>query len=617
MQRSLGGEFPNLERALLEPEDADHPFLHPRISIHRDTIVVPMRDGTKLATETYHPPGGRLPTVLIRTPYGRGELSAACMSLARRGYAVLIQDVRGTGDSEPDDWEYFLHEPNDSYDFVEWVTHQPWWDGHIFGCGSSYRASTQWCMAAHPKMTSVVPEFGGLGVVFRSAKLHMFLNAYSKTVGKGAGKVSVPFTEMERLMLQETLEGGWCDPSKAAAPTAELCRLAPVLEGTRGVPFRVLFWQLFAAADVTERAALLRAAQGADEITYVSMESLLSGIGNKIAFGAHSIPAVSVRGLVRSIQAPALIVTGWYDWNLNGALATWSALTAHGHEQVVSRSALIITPSAHNTEGYREGAVLSPELARNFCTGNIVELLALWFDRFRSAQQTDWPRVAYYLLGANEWRSADAWPPPESDELRLYLVKDGLAPAPSEAADGADQFTFDPDDPTPTVGGSIVSAVYPPGSVDISGVLERPDVLTFATPPLENDLDIVGPVRAVLHVSSDARDTDFSVRISDVFPDGRSIQLQTGFLRMRHRAAGPEILWMEPGDIYEIEIDMWAIANRFKSGHRLQIDVSSADFPRYDRNPNTGPDGGPARKALQSIYRNVEHQSHVVLRVLR
>jgi putative CocE/NonD family hydrolase len=175
---------------------------------------------------------------------------------------------------------------------------------------------------------------------------------------------------------------------------------------------------------------------------------------------------------------------------------------------------------------------------------------------------------------------------------------------------------YDPNDPTPTVGGSIVSSVYPPGSVDVSEAQRRSDVIAYTTAPLERDLDVVGPLRLILYASSTAVDTDFIGRLSDVFPDGRAIQLQNGALRARYRnVTEPELL--EPARVYRLEIDMWATANRFKAGHRVRLDVSSADFPRFDRNSNRGGEPGPAIAAEQTLYHDQEHPSHLVLSVIR
>lgn len=199
--------------------------------------------------------------------------------------------------------------------------------------------------------------------------------------------------------------------------------------------------------------------------------------------------------------------------------------------------------------------------------------------------------------------------------MAFYLRSGGslatLAPREYSEPDG---YTYDPNDPTPTAGGSIVSYLYPPGSIDVSEVQRRPDVLVYTTAPLEEDLDVVGSLRMILYASSSAVDTDFAVRLSDVFPGGRAVQLQSSILRTRYRNHEPGLI--EPGRVYRFEIDMWATANRFKAGHRLRVDISSADFPRFDRNSNLGGGPGSTVRAVQTIFHDPQHPSCLLVAVL-
>jgi hypothetical protein len=311
------------------------------------------------------------------------------------------------------------------------------------------------------------------------------------------------------------------------------------------------------------------------------------------------------------------MITGWYDWFLDDALATWQSLQRDAPEFIRSRSRLLIAPSAHLMPGYHEGRETHLELERVYRTQHIVDLLLHWYAAVREDTIESWPVVTYYLMGANEWRSASAWPPPEAQTYTLYLSPDGtLTPERPHGPSSPDRYTYDPDDPTPTVGGSIISFVYPTGSVDISEVQQRPDVLAYTTAAFEHDLDVVGPLRLILHASSSAIDTDFAARLSDVFPDGRAIQLQNGMLRTRYRNLEDEPALLEPGRIYRFEIDLWATANRFKAGHRLRLDISSADFPRFERNSNRGGEPGSPVPAVQTIYHDSERPTRLLLSVM-
>ena len=278
---------------------------------------------------------------------------------------------------------------------------------------------------------------------------------------------------------------------------------------------------------------------------------------------------------------------------------------------------MLIAPSAHNMPGYHEGRDGHPELDRVYRSAEILGVLTSWYTAVREDALESWPTVIYYLMGANEWRAADSWPIRNAEPALFYLAADGtLTMQEPQTAAAPDSYTYDPEDPTPTKGGSIVSYVYPPGSVDVSDVQQRPDVLTYTSEPLPQDLDVVGPLAMVLYASSSAVDTDFVARLTDVFPDGRAIQLQAGALRTRYRDPAVEPSFLEPGRVYRLEIDMWATANRFAAGHRLRVDISSADFPRFDRNTNRGGEPGPPTPARQMIYHDAEYPSCLQVRVL-
>jgi predicted acyl esterase len=589
---------------------------YPRDVIRLETDRVAMRDGVQLATDLYLPPVTPAPAIAVRTPYGRGSLRELCIDLASVGYLVIAQDCRGTGDSEPGHWDFYVYEREDSLDFVTWATGQPWYGGFLGSMGGSYVGGTQWCMATHPGMTAVAPEVAGLGIAANTGvRFHMFANAYARTVGNGDDKVPADMWEMEHQMQAETLATGYFNDPLTAAFPAVLAARYPELRSLEPGPGRRWLWDRYCAAGSDERAAMIRFALGVDAITIVDIGRLASVFPHDVHIDAHLLPTASVRQLCESVTAPALMITGWYDWCLDDALRTWESLAAHGRETVRAGSRLLITPAAHDQPGYHEGQDTHRELNRIY--RDDPALLVHWYDAVRGGLVNEIPAVTYYLMGANEWCAAGSWPPPQARARELYLGPAGTltwdtAPEQSEP----DRYTYDPDDPTPTLGGSIVSGVYPPGSIDVSGLQARPDVLTFTTAPLASDLDVVGPLKLILHVSSSAVDTDFVARLSDVFPDGRALQIQTGIVRTRYRDVTAEPALLEPGRIYRLVIDMSATANRFAAGHRLRVDVSSADFPKLERNANTG--GEPVRpaRALQAVFHGPAHPSHLQVSVL-
>jgi hypothetical protein len=576
-----------------------------------------MRDGVRLATDIYRPGTGVLPTIVMRTPYGRRTNPEAIGIFASRGYAVVAQDCRGTGGSEPDEWDCYVYEREDSYDLIEWIVQQAWYDGFICGYGSSYLAGTQWCMANHPAMTAIVPEVGGLGLRSHLARYHTFVNAYSRSVGKGVDKSEINYAELEKELLSETLNSGYYEqPISETVPSGAIARF-PSVAGLELEEARRALWVAYCDLSPADRANFIKEILDTDNITLGNLEDLVSVFGPMISVDSHMYAHGSSKELVEAIHAAPLIIAGWYDWYLDDLIATWEAIQRFGKSHTRASARLIIAPSSHNVAGYHEGENEYPELKRSFRGLDIIDVLASWYDTSRKQKFGEWPKVIYYLMGANEWCISSSWPPAEVRTIDFYLAEDGkLSTDPPTNSVGCDEYYFDPTNPTPTVGGSLLSFVYRPGSADLSAVQRRCDVLTYSTNPLSSELDVVGPMKAIIYVRTDVLDTDFFVRLSDVFPDGRAIQLQSGMVRTRFRTdSRPRKL--NPNEIYRLEVDLWATANRFREGHAIRIDISSADFPRVDRNPNTGARGLPPLKATQRIYRTRDKPSHVTLPIFR
>jgi uncharacterized protein len=607
LARILTRESPDLEsHARFDPADIRH-----------ETVWVSMRDGVRLATDIFLPPATPASAIAVRTPYGRNNVGIAgpARALAERGYVVVCQDCRGTGDSEPDVWQYCLYEAEDGIDFVDWILEQHWSDGFVFSFGGSYVAMTQWCMSAHPRMSAIAPEVGGLRTTRSTARLYMFVNGYSRVTGKGAKRLQVSHTEVERIIEAETMAGGYFNEPLSRPLPQSVLETYPDLRMLSGRETKQWLWARYCDLSTPDRVQLLQQLLNVSEFSYADYWSLPTVFDCLTLYGVHTIPARSAAELCQQFCAPALVIAGWYDWNLADVLSSWVALRREARTDVASRSRLLITPAAHHKPGYLEGQRDHPELRHNHRSN--VDLLLSWYEAVRDRMTDDWPTVIYYLMGANEWRVADDWPVPEARTRALYLGSGGALSfdAPRQFSEPA-RYTYDPTDPTPTVGGSVLSYLYPAGSVDVSKVQQRCDVLTYTTDVLEHPFDVVGPLLLILYVSSSAADTDFVGRVSDVFPDGRALQLQSGILRARYRNPSGNAELLEPGRIYRLEIDLWATANRFMAGHRLRVDIASADFPRFDRNSNRGGEPGDPVPAHQTLYHDRDHPSHLLLSVI-
>jgi predicted acyl esterase len=590
---------------------------HPAESIRIRSLKITMRDGVHIAADLYLPPEDAAPAVIMLSPYGKAldGFVGMFLSFARRGYVVVSADCRGTGESEPDHWDYYMYEAEDGFDLVQWVTQQSWYDGFIGSCGGSYIGQTQWCMATHPAMSAIAPQVSGLGLAVNTARLYMFLNAYSYVMRKGQDRISI--FDMEKHFEAETMANGFFNEAIEGALPPSIVEAFPELANLSPARAKSWLWTHYASLPSAGRAALVKRALNVEHITSHDVEGLASIFGHRISHDAHTLPYVDKDQLCHTVAAPPLMITGWYDWGLNDALATWTGIQRSGKSDVAERARLIIGPQSHHATGYREGVEKSPSLLRLPTTPNYAGLLMRWYSSIARDDVDTWPRVVYYLMGAGEWRAANEWPPTDADRLALFLRTNGRLTRESPDDDPPpDRFVYDPLEPTPTIGGSIVSFLLPAGSVDVTEAQRRDDVLVYTSDPLEQDLDVVGPIAAMLYVSSSAVDTDFVVRLSDVFPDGRAIQIQSGILRTRYREIDQNPSLLKPGAVYRLEIDVWATANRFAAGHCIRIDISSADFPHYDRNSNRGGDAGEPTPALQMIYVDRERSSRIILPIL-
>jgi putative CocE/NonD family hydrolase len=333
---------------------------------------------------------------------------------------------------------------------------------------------------------------------------------------------------------------------------------------------------------------------------------------------------ISTQAHIDRIRVPVFSVGGWYDNFVESDLAAFSAL-----RRISGLHRILIGPWAHNMSLKFAGVDFGPESA--------VPLRSLqleWFDQWlkgKDAPLMSRPPVRIFVMGANRWREEREWPPAGVKPVPLYLDSggkanslegDGTLKAKPVAAGPPDRFVFDPRTPVPTLGGAICcdARMSPGGPLDQRPVERRPDVLVYTTPPLTSDLEVIGPVGVALYVSTSARDTDFTAKLVDVFPDARARILTDGILRLRYRNSLEKPVLAKPGQVYLIRIDAGVTSNVFRKAHRIRLEVSSSNFPRFDRNPNTGraiADERVLQKAFQTVYHDPAHPSHLLLPVLR
>lgn len=528
-------------------------------------VRVRMRDGVHLCANVFRPGGNqRVPALLVRTPYGKGpDLAAAYEPFLKAGYAVVVQDVRGRGHSEGA-FRPLEQEEHDGYDTLAWIAGQSWCNGRIGMVGASYLGIVQWkaALSGSPYLKAISPAVAGSDE-FED-------RFYSKG---GAMKLG------HRLSW---LAANLRLPQLPEPKFEEYVRHLPLRTSDRAAAGRQIdFWQ----------AAL-------DHPAYDDYWR-----------------AVSTREHIAQVKVPALIFAGWYDNFAENDLEAFRLLRQMGRE-----ARIVVGPWPHNVPSGFAGFDFGPE-----ANLPIRRIQLEWFDRWLKGINKDQDlsgeaRARLFLMGANRWKEAKEWPPP-SEPLRLYLWNGGrLSVKTPPRRSKPDSYVYDPRNPAPTMGGAVCCnpKIFPWGPMDQRPLETRKDVLVFSTEPLKEDLEVTGPVRAVLWVSTSAPDTDFTAKLIDVWPDGRAVNLCDGILRLRYRNSLERLEAAKPGQIYRVTIEAGVTSNLFRKGHRIRLHISSSNFPRFDRNPNTGrPIAGETelRTARQTLYHDAGRPSHLLLPV--
>ena len=564
-------------------------------------VPAPMRDGAILRANIFRPAeAGTYPVILARTPYAKdfGSVSPFIDSvrMARAGYIVVLQDTRGRFRSDGE-WTPTRHEGPDGYDSVEWAARLPGSNGKVGMLGPSYVGFTQWAAALQkpPSLRAIVPSITWAdprdGVFWRGGafELGLFANWWLGALGLD-------------ILVRRTATASM--PEKVAALVGlvrEIDRLRP--EGYASLPLRD-FEPLRRLDLATEELA--------DQLAHA----------HDPAFHAHA----TLVGRYADLTVPALNVGGWYDIFTQGTLTNFQGMRAEGGSDAARRSRLVMGPWSHVNYGNVVGDVdfgFASSLAFMNLQTDLNGLTQRWFDYWLKGLDngvTDEPPVQLFIMGDNVWRTEQEWPLARTQYTPYYLHGEGrLSPQPPASDETPDTYVYDPADPTPTVGGALLMpALYGPGARDQRPVEARPDVLVYTSDTLTQDTEVTGPLVVKLWAASDAPDTDFVARLVDVHPDGFAQNLADGVVRARYRDGDTPAL-LEPGRVYEYTIHLWATANVFKAGHRIRLDIASANFPRWDRNPNTGAPFGQdseLRPARQTVLHDAGHPTHVVLPII-
>ena len=564
----------------------------PEIIAERN-VPVKMRDGLILRADVYRPAGGeKLPVLLQRTPYDKSGGNEFGRSTAQRGYLVVIQDVRGRYASEGD-WYPFKFEMNDGYDTVEWAAGLPNSNGKVGMFGGSYVGATQMLAAiTHP------PHLAGICPVVTASNYHE-----NWTYQGGA--------------FEQWFNESWTSGLAQDTINRLVRGNTNAIVGASVLPLQkypIFNFKLPQSQDALTREL---APYFADWLAHPSFDAYWK----QWAVDEH----------YNDIQVPALTVTAWYDIFQGGSLRNYAGLKFHaGNKAAQAQQRLLITIGGHAGGGRKIGNVDFGSAAAEYDENSI---MLEWYDYLLKGKQNALAQekpIKIFVMGENKWRSEESWPPARAKETRFYLHSAGKAN--SAAGNGSislisaknekdDSYVYDPLNPVPTSGGPLCcDAVHlQPGPVDQRTVESRDDVLVYSTPPLEQDVEVTGPVTLDLYASTSATDTDFTGKLVDVAPDGTAINLTEGILRARYRESTRRAKPIEAGLVLEYKIDLWSTSNVFLKGHSIRLEVSSSNFPRFDRNLNTGKDSANDQatvKATNAIYHDREHPSALVLPIV-
>ncbi len=540
-------------------------------------VRAPMRDGVELSADIWFPAEqGPHPTIVVRNPYMKtmSLLNPPKLAgyFAERGYAVVMQDVRGRGDSEGE-FGFFFADAEDGYDTIEWVAAQPWSNGDVCMMGVSYLATVQWLAAREqaPHLRCIVP-----------------------TAPAGDYFNELPY------------QGGAFDMQWALG----------WINGTSGRISQdnaiMVDWD-----EVFEHRPLLTMDSVMGRKMPLYRDFLLNHTMNdywkRIQFTEEDF---------RSMDIPALHVTGWFDGDQPGAMYYWTGMARHS--PATDKQFLVVGPWNH-VQTFVGGALRLG--AMEFTGESVIDNKAIhlaFFDRYLkgAAQEFDHPRARVYVTGANEWRDFDEYPPAQVESRSLYMQSGGRAnsltgdgrlswDAPSEQP--PDRFTYDPHHPVPSsIGGEVLAA-------DRRPIERRDDVLVYTSDELTDAVEIIGPVSVELYAATDARDTDFTANIMDVYPDGRAVKLgsrTSGIIRARYRNGYERTELVTPGKTERYTIQLGHIGHAFLPGHRIRIEISSSAAPAYNPNQNTGNPVATDTEwkiAHQTIYHDRARPSRLLL----
>ena len=624
------------QRAGLEPDQAAKRWELERelqtLAVVDRKVMMPMRDGVRLATDIYRPrdAAGKIPTIFVKSPYNfnfwdvRNGVPADMTSILaaiKRGYAYVGQNERGHFLSEGN-YDILGPPATDGADAMDWISRQPWSNGKVGATGCSSTAEYQPAVAAQGH-----PAFAAMNV---------------QGFGAGVGRVG-PYYEQGNWY-----RGGAVQMLFITWIYGQQNQVRPMF------PRDTTQEDLIRAARLFDLAPQMPPVDWSKALAHLPTQDILASVDAPRGIFADKMPVATGGGMIQrapndpawykgglwhdnmQLNIPGLWYMSWYDVSVGPNLEMFNHVRRTARRDVADQQWAIIAPVAHCSYTRATEDTVVGERSMGDARLDYAEIMYGFFDRFLKGEPggrlAKLPKVTYFTMGSNKWQSSDTWPPAGSQPWTMYLGRGGqantlegdgtLGPAAPDA-DHPDAFTYDPINPVASLGGNVCCTgnAIQAGSFDQRKNEARKDVLVYTSEPFAAGMELSGPIVPTLYASSDARDTDFTVKVLDVYPDGRAFNLDESIQRMRYRDGYDKPLaWMEKGKIYKVTLQPLNTSNYFAAGHRVRIEVSSSNFPRFDRNLNTGGNNYDETKpvvAHNSVHHSKQHPSSVRFTVVR
>ena len=593
------------------------------IAVIDQRVMMPMRDGIRLCTDIYRPKTEEpVPIIFSRTPYNfnswvdgehRTRTMKRALAAVKRGYAYVVQNERGRYFSEGE-WDILGVPLTDGYDAFSWMKNQPWSNGKIGTLGCSSTAEWQMAVAAldHPAHAAMVPQGFGAGVG-RVGKYYEQGNWY-----RGGA---------QQMLFTAWLYGVEHDKFKpripAGATQEDLIRISR-------------FYDLAPENPKVDMSEALK---------HLPVKDILQNIHgkreiyDKMIMRKPNDPDWYSGGLYHDdmpFGVPSFWFASWYDVSISPNLELFNYVRKNGvDKEVRDNQYLVIAPTLHCAYTRATEETIVGERNVGDARLNYDDLVYGWFDHWLKGERNGFleelPRVQYYTMGMNKWQTAESWPPENVEMTTFYLSSKGrantrngdgrLVNTPLKSKGQADAFTYDPMDPVPSYGGNVCCTgnAIKGGAYDQQDMELRDDILVYTSDPLEEGIEVSGFIESTLYVSSDVKDTDFTIKLIDVYPDGRAYNLDETIQRARYREGYDKEVFMEEGEVYKLELTPMSTSNYFDKGHRIRLEISSSNFPRFTRNLNTGGNNFDEEEGIvahNKIHHSAEYSSQIRLPIM-